>query len=1790
MKKGYKILGGVLAGLLLLLFLVRFFSTLGKSSIEVTSVDPLGQVDPKSNFTIEFSGDMVAANQMNVASDSLPVVFTPAIPGQFKWISPRRLRFFPNLPLRPATEYSLEILPEICTQPGIYLKGDRSFAFYTPPLQVDQCQLSAVSLNRKTSQIKIEFSIKFNAPVDPEIAQKSISLHTNKDATGDPLNFSLNSKESGETLIFESEPFTLKEKKQHFSVRVARGLVGLGGQLGMKDDFIRAIQVGDGEPLKLISIYPTTTQQTHSIAIKFSAEIAADEAKAFISVEPKTDFQLHVQGRQILLEGSFFPGQEYEITLKKGLPSLNLTVLEKELSQVVYIENLEPNITFVDQGFYLPRKGNRQIGVETVNIDKIEVEIYQVFENNLIFLLNQQNPLTEYFYFDSYGARYLGKKLFSEEIKIQSQMNEPIQTAIDLSRFLETDRKGIFSVVVRDVEYRWRSASKAVILTDIGLMAHRADDELLVWAHSLTDLKPVSGAQISFISVNNQLLASGATGPDGLLKISNLKDKTSDFEPFALVAAVGADLSFLQFQNCQLATSDFAVDGRLQLVEGYEAVLYTDRGVYRPGETVHLVSVVRDKNLAAPPAFPVRLEITAPDNRIFQEMRSTVGAGGACEFNIPFPTYAPTGKYLAKLMVSEQELGRGSFSVEEFIPDRIKVMLKTDRDAYQTGETIPVSVEAVNLFGPPAAGRRTEAVCEIQEIAFQPDKYRSYNFSDDQKTFEKLELKLGEGVLDAEGKFQFALELPENLHPVSSLRGVLSATVIEPGGRAVSAYKGLDIHPYPFYIGLRPQQEGYAEVGKASRFEFVVVDPAGNLRETRGLVVNVFNIVWHSLLKRDDQGQYRYISEFTENEIQSFSTEASGGQGAVQFTPQNYGEYRLQILDPESNSSTSVKFYASGWGYAPWSMSHPDRLEIEFDKTEYQAGETAKALIKAPFPGKLLLCIEREKIFEIRDVTLTENTATIELPVKEAYQPNVYLTGTLIRSIQSLEKHAPVRAFGTAPLMVNCDSKKLPVQIKTVSEMRPRNVLEVDITVPGTSSNAFLTLAAIDEGICQLTDFETPDLFAVFYAKRRLQVESFDFYNYILPEFVATETSSSPAGDRLDGVRRKHLTPVDASRVKPVALWSGLVQLGGRGRAKIKLDVPEFNGKLRLMAVAFDGANFGNASQQVTVRNPIVLMPTFPRFVAPKDSFRVPVSVFNGTGKTAEIQVNLKVTGAARINNPNTTLTIPDKREAIANFSVAAREGIGTLQFLVTAEGNGESVKTEMEIPLRPPVPLVSQTGSGVISSKPVQIQIPANWLPGTEAYQIITSGFPTLQFGRSLQYLLHYPYGCIEQTTSQVFPLLYFKEMALATESKLFKNSTVEYFLEEGIQRISNMQLASGGFAYWPGGSEPNVWGSIYATHFLVEARKAGFSIPDRIYDQALAYLRAPESTVTEFLYTNEIKTYTLYVLSVAGEPDKSSMIYLKNNVLNEMTAGSKYLLAGAFGLTGDLKTAQSLLPVTIQPQSLPRETGGIFNSSVRTNAIILNVLAELFPQNPSVPVLAKWLADEVKSNQMNTQENAWALLALGKTLKKNSQAQFTGKILLDSKSYAEFGTESKTFSGTELGGKKIEFAIEGTGPAYFYWQAEGIPRDFNVDERDHGLSVRRVLLNRDGKPLDYQQIRQGDLVVAQISMTALDKPLENVIVADLLPAGLEIENPRLESRADVSWIKDQEFVPDYMDIRDDRLILFINLPERQEQKFYYALRAVTAGQFTLPPIKAEAMYDPVYRSVASSGVVRVR
>ena len=553
---------------------------------------------------------------------------------------------------------------------------------------------------------------------------------------------------------------------------------------------------------------------------------------------------------------------------------------------------------------------------------------------------------------------------------------------------------------------------------------------------------------------------------------------------------------------------------------------------------------------------------------------------------------------------------------------------------------------------------------------------------------------MGESKLNEAGQATFSYTFPKGLTPPAKLRSIFHATVIEDGGRAVSSYQVADLHCYDRYVGIKPTTAGnYCNLNQPYQVKYIVLNQEGKPVEKAELNVEVFRITWNSIYRKNARGKYEYVSEEERESVYKGKLSSGKSEQGFQFAPKEYGRHLIVIQDAKSPSRATISFYASGWGYSPWAMENPDKIQLETERQSYRSGEQAKIQIKAPFSGKALVTVEREKIYEYRIVDLKENSGVVTIPVKEEYQPNVYVSVHLIRSIKSLEKRAPVRAFGTIPLYVDASKHRMAVKLTVPPELRPERQVEVDVKVEGATEKAYLTLAAVDEGICQLTNYETPNPYDFFYGKRSLSIDSYDLYGMILPEVETAKTGTTPGGDEdWDRIRKQNLNPVAVRRVKPVSLWSGLVSLDRSGRAKVKLDIPQFNGTLRLMAVAMSGADFGSAQQKVLVRDPIVLTPTFPRFLAPRDRFAVPVGVFNNTGKAGEFQVTLKADGPVEIDgDQRQTVSLQNQEEKQIIFNLKTKNSIGKLAFHLQVTGNNQTCHYREELSLRPPVPLTHE-------------------------------------------------------------------------------------------------------------------------------------------------------------------------------------------------------------------------------------------------------------------------------------------------------------------------------------------------------------------------------------------------------------------------------------------------------------------------------------------------------------------
>ena len=1847
-----------------------------RTRYSVKTFTPQGEVPQWADFSITFSEAIIDKSRVGTEVPAEALRFTPAVQGTVRWAARDRVGFFLDAPLAPSTEYIVQLTPELNPSETFLLTGQKEFKFATEPFAVQQARMEFTSDNEHVTG---SGTIAFNYPVTIVDLKAHLSIELD-DETEVPYQIETNTA-TARTVRFQTKRIKRGNADREIKVRVEKGFKCTGGKIGLEKPNVTPVILRGRGTLGVTYSDVWESDGTPYISVSFSAPVLSDTIEPYLELTPAVTYKVTSDYRNIRIHGNFKRRTTYTLKIRRGLTARNDAVLKQDYMTRLKIPDLKPQLRFLGDGFFLARKGQLNLGLATINVERVELNIEKVFANNLIYVSKLERW--------SRWSRNLGKPIHKEVLDVPSQLNEEVTTPISLEEYLSDEHVGIFKVVARNAGNRWNSAHQWVLITDLGISAKRLGDRLYVWVKYLSTGKPVPGARVKLISDNNQTLFSSATNWAGFIEFTDVAEKTENFTPFMITVEKRDDLAFIQLDRHEIATADFNIAGSTYLQKGYEAFLYTSRGVYRPGETVQLAGIVRGPKHATPQPLPTRIEVISPDGRILRELRQQTNKSGTCDVQIPIPDYALTGSYIAKMRIADRVVGSVQFQVEEFMPDRMKVAVTADKATYKLEDELDIEVTAINLFGPPAVGRKVQVACELEAVPFLTDtmlqdtdakKWSSFIFGNARSNFEKQRIELGEAKTDAAGKAHYQFTIPATLKAPSLLNGILTATVSEVGGRAVTASHRVVIHPYSHYVGLRQATTGDVKINKPLRFDYIAIDDAMAVTPGRALKLSLHKVHWNTILRQNTAGRYQYVSEPQTTEVETQMLTSAEEAQTVTLTPSDYGEYRVRIEDITSTATAELRFYVSGWGRTPVSMEHPTRLDLTLDKPHYRPEQTAKLSIKAPFPGTLLLTVEREKVLSHRTIVMKNNTATVSIPVRYAYRPNVYLSATLTRFIPTEvaasgeQSPLPARAFGVIPLKIDETRRRLSVEMSLEQTddtgrkkktpllsprtdaasvggslqipqsennevtVRPNNEVTIAFQVHGRRSwqKYDVCIAAVDEGILALTDFKTPNPHDYFYRQRRLKTRSFDLYSGILPEIAGVTDNSSTGGDgnaMLQAGRRKRLSTGSIRRVKPVSLWSGFVRTDGNGRGTVQFKIPQFNGTLRLMAVAFAGGDYGASEVYLTVREPIVLTPTFPRFLAGGDKIRVPVTLFNGTGEHGEFTVRLQAAGdvqllsASDTNSPRTSpqeaseesseiskaengpdelsieKTVEAGAEAQVFFDILVQDAIGEADFNLSAHGNTETTQLEVKIPLRSVAPPVTKTGQGVVSAgEPVDFIFPANLIPDSSEFSLTLSPFPNIRFADSLRYLIRYPHGCLEQTTSKIFPLLYFSDLARSVEPMLAAEDSVDYYITAGITKIESMLRSNNRFAYWPGGTYVNPWSSIYASHFLVEARKGGYEVADRVYDAMLEGLKTQakfspntENETKKIKKQISLATYAVYVLAAAGHPDRGTMHYLKNRGLSGLSDYSHFQLAGAFALSGELETALSMLPVSVSPTFDnkgigQRETGGTLDSPVRAQAIMLDVLAEVNENHPSVPMLVKSLSEAASEGNRwtTTQENAFAFLALGKILKKQMDRNYTGTLKLNGEHFADFDATETRYTDAAWDGTRIQLSVQGEGSCYYYWSTFGIERDSFIEEYERELQVSRRYFNKDGEGRTGTFVH-GDLIVAEITVKALTADLENVVIVDMLPTGFEIENPRLESRAGIPWLKTQDFKPDYLDIRDDRLIFFGTFPRQRERKFYYALRAVTQGEFTLPPIVAEAMYDPTKSAVKGSMRIEV-
>jgi len=1760
--------------------------------LRVEAFEPEGQASPDTGIVVRFNQTMVTAAEVGQELPDGLLSVVPAVPGKAVWRDKLTAAFEPAERLPMATAFAATVSRKLRSLLGHSLPADAIFQFHTAPLQLLAVRQTALRHGR------LSLALEFNDKVVPDEAKAHLTL-SGKAVKSVP--FSLQGRTPSRVVALTTDAFP----EGTLTVTLTKGLRGASGPLGIEADQTLALAIEDAVRIESVTAHAEAPDHA-TISATCTQPIEPDDAAPHIQVEPKVAFRLSSTYDGLQLAGPFLSGHRYRVTFQQGLPARNGSTLSKEVVRSIVIPDIEPSLRFKTSGIYLSAQGSLLLPLEGINTRAAELHIEQVYPNNVVHCLRDFNS------YRAHGTGDLTRTVCKEAVTFAQKPNESQVKPLDLRKLLGKDPRGVFIVSAGPKDEPWRHERRLILVTDLGLTVKRSAADLLVWVNALSTAQPVEGAAVSVYSRANQPLATGTTDANGIAHFKDL-DGTGDKQPFAVAATKDADTGFVEIEPTRLDDSDLDTGGRPYLAKGYEAYVYGDRGIYRPGSKVALHAIVRGKETGVPQPFPLQFRVLRPDGRLFKTLTAKLNAWGSAEVQLDVPAYALTGRYSVELRTpgAETAIGTHTFQVEDFMPDRMKVAITLPARRYAAGEEISFTVKATHLFGAPAAGRTVEAKCAFVGEDFSPAGWQGYRFCDGARKFSHATEKLGEATLDKNGEGTFTLRVPNGLTPPSALRAILSASVSEVGGRAVTATQALGVDCTPHYVGLARASKEHAQALLADKLLVAAVKPDGSPVERLALEGTVYRVMWNSVLKLDN-GHYRFTSEREEKALEPLACTVANGRGEVTFKPPAVGEYLVRLTDKASGASADLAFYCAGQGDVPWAMDKPARIALAADKPAYAPGDTARILIKAPFAGRALCTVETDRIHLARVVAMEKNTAEFAFPVAALSGANAYCSVTVIRKATPNSPWAVHRAFGTIPVMLDATPRQLQVELVSVEDTRPGKPLRVALRVrdaAGAGRKAEVTLAAVDEGICQLTKFETPNPWDFFFAKRQLGVQTSDVYSLLMPEPDKKKlgADSAPGGDGGSEYDPRLLNPVNVERVKQVALWQSGIETGDDGKAEVVLDVPEFTGQLRLMAVAASGSEFGASERPTRVKQPLMVQTSFPRFLAPGDEFTIPVTLFNNTGKAGKVQLTARTTGGVQLlSDAPGAADVENGREATVSLHARAPEVPGPVSIRLEARlGSEEAVET-VEIPVRPPTTLQFVSGSGsVAAGQSAQFALPGNWVKGTERAWLSFSPLPTLKLGASLRYLLRYPYGCIEQTTSTGFPLLYLGDVAKVVEPEL-DGKEAEGMVQAAIDRVLSMQTFEGGFGFWPGYAEVYPWGSAYATHFLVEAKKAGFDVPQDNLDAAIRYLDDLLAKERDEAGGLQVKTYACLVLAQAGKPNRSWTLRLHEQK-DELPAYSRFQLAAALALMKEDRLANQLLAAAaLPPAARERDTGGVLHSAAREAAILLSVYLDLKREDPNVPLLIQRLSGLMADGRWaSTQENAFALMALGKyaRLLAAEKSDFKAEVTAGGERLASLTSrDSLLVRPKDVTGKTIHIATQGTGTLYYYWGVEGIPTKEVVVEKDTSLKIRRRFLSREGQELDLRQVKQGEIAIVELTVDN-GVAVQNLVINDLLAAGFEIENPRLATSEQVANA-DAEVASglrppasagprplrlDRVEMRDDRLIVFADLPATGVWSHRYVVRAVTCGRFRLPAINAFCMYNPAISSVHGAGTVAI-
>lgn len=1512
----------------------------------------------------------------------------------------------------------------------------------------------------------------------------------------------------------------------------------------------------------------------------------------------------------------------------QGIRNSDGLKMKKSYAQKMLFEQVKPGVRLVKSGTLLPGSSNLKLNFEAASLKQVDVKIYKIYQNNIMQFL-QDNKLNGSRNLKQV-AQPIAKKTISLKQNNILNYSKWNTYALDLSKIIKVEPGAIYRVEFSikrkyslfkcaaseteneydedeeneddvnyssnsyddyyyydDEEYDWRGdadpcsnyyfnrsrVATNLLASDIGVIAKRGTDKsYLIAVNDILTTEPMQGAMVELYNFQQQKIATGATGTDGTVIF-----KPNKFAYFAIVTKNNQTTYLKLDDELSLSISNFDVSGET-LQKGLKGYIYGERGVWRPGDDIFLSFVLNDNANKLPERHPIKLRVTDARGKVAFQSVQSVNAMNHYKFVVPTSADAPTGSWEAVVNVGGARFYK-NIKVETIKPNRLKIKNSFNGTFLSASRENSNTIQVTWLHGAVAKDLKTEVQMKVSQQRTSFKSYQNFVFDDPTRRFYEEEINLFSGKVNQNGAATYSINPTVSAQAPGMLKAAFITKVYEAGGDVSTDVSAVDYSPYQTYVGIKkpePNRYGLLETGANNRFEIASVNEKGIPASNTTVDVKVYRMEsrWWWDASSDNLSRYSSGTSITPYKEFKIVTNSSGKANISLNVPEDdWGRYLIRVSDVYGGHAAAETVFLD---WPSWSgktrKTDGDAATIlmfSTDKKKYEVGEKAKIFFPSSEGGRALISVENgTKVLKTMWAKTKKGETIIELPIDGTMAPNVYINITLLQPHANTINDSPIRLYGVVPIEVVDKNTILEPQLSMPSELKPAQTTTLKVSEKNGRAMTY-TIAIVDEGLLDLTRFKTPNAWDSFYVKEALGVRTWDIYDDVIGAYGGKINQVFGIGGdaALGGAKAKK-----ANRFKPVVIYLGPFKLESGQTKSHQVTLPRYIGSVRTMVVAANSSSsaYGSVEKTTPVRSPLMVLASLPRKITPSEKVTLPVTVFAMKENVRNVKVEIKTSNNIRIvGNPTQNLSFarPDEKMAYFNLAVNSATGIGKVQVIATS--GKEKSTYEVEIDVMNPNP-VTNTYSDIILEPNATKTI--TWEGFGERSSIKAalevSSVPTIDLNRRVKYLMEYPHGCVEQTTSAVFPQLYLADIMDITDAR---KKSIQRNVQAGISRLNSFQLGSGGIVYWPGNSYADDWGTSYAGHFMLEAEKKGYALPIGFKQKWLAHQqRTAKQWRYEPQYGNDLaQSYRLYTLALAGSADLASMNRLRETagISNE----SKLRLAATYALAKQNAAGMSLLAKS----KIDEYDGRYFyyGSEDRNRAMALETLI-LLGQKKQAFTMAGKLAKQMSSSQwMSTQTTAYALYAMTQFAKMN------GGSGLDV-SFSENGKPisiktAKTLAGRDLSAKagknSITLKNNKANTVYVRVLNSGILPVGKELAEQRNLKVATVYKDRKGNVVDVSKIKQGTEFIAEIWVTNLkNEYVSNVALTQILPSGFEIVNTRYTDYGNAT-----QNTADYIDIRDDRANYYFGLKAGESKKFSMLVNASYLGVYYLPGLQCEAMYD---------------